>query len=220
MSQRRSKKNKRGNNQIKDNLFITRVPSMKDYAEAIAPPRKLVMFKHNALGVLAAASSTASKRWYANSVYQPQVGTSGSVSGFTYWSNFYARYRVIEFGYRVTLVNNMNEGTSVGIYVGSADPGVSAGMTPTRQPLGKSYLLSATGGQDRHTFRGKFVLTELYGEANITSDYQSTISTNPADLLYFAICTQSSSGVTLTAGISYEIELTYWTEFFARNNLT
>lgn len=217
MSTRRSKQKKRGGKRQQTAVFSRQVKTMPNYREAIAPPRERVQFRYTALGVMAAAAGSFSKRWLMNSAYAPQVGTAGSVQGFSLWSAIYAYYRVTHFSYRVTIVNNMAEAVAAGVYLGSADPGTSATMNTCQQPLGKSYLLSTVGGQDRHTFRGGVSLTEIYGEPNIDDNFAATVAASPADLAYFAIILQSSSGANLTAGCSYEIELKYFVEFYTRN---
>jgi hypothetical protein len=217
---RKRKGRKDVNRQVKDPLFITKVPLMRDFEEPIAPPRKMIHFRHNALGVMTAVTATFSKRWYLNSVFQPEVATSGSCSGFSWWANFYGRYRVIWFKYRITIINREADATACGVYLGTIDPGTTAGITYSRQPLGQDTVLSAKGGVDRHTFTGSVLLSEIYGEANIDQDYSAPTTTNPTDLAYFAAILQTSGGGALTLGGAYELIIDYYVELFARNNLS
>lgn len=192
---------------------------MKDYSEAIVPPRKMVRLVHNALGTLTSGAANLAKRWYSNSVFQPEVGTTGSASQFATWATFYSQYRVIEFSYKAELINIETIPVAVGIYNGSQDPTTTANIDVTRQPLGKCSLVSGLAGMNKKTFRGKYSLTQIYGEANIGEDYAALITASPSDLAYFAVVCQTSTGAALGTGVSYIIDFSYWVEFFGRNKL-
>jgi hypothetical protein len=126
---------------------------------------------------------------------------------------------VIQFRYKVTAVNNEALPVAVGVYSGSEDPTTSATIDVCRQPLSRSTLVGSISGMSRTTFRGTYPLTEIYGEANIGEDYAALISANPADIAYFALVCQTSSGSNFSAGVAYELEFDYYVEMFGRNKL-
>ncbi len=166
-------------------------------------------------------SAYLSWRYRMNSVYDPDptIG-SGSVPGYTYYATAYGSYRVLDFGYNITLSNL--EGSPVDVVCCPSTTDLGANYSFTNELFGNPHatvgLLSAKNGMDRCTLKGFIDLGKYYG--NVTQylgadSFGSGIGNNPSVVLHLNVGGVSSALFTTNNGLDYRVTLTYtvlWTQ--------
>jgi hypothetical protein len=166
------------------------------------------------------SSSNQNYRFYANS-YKPVVASSTP----TY--NMFATYAT-EFDFycptklKTEFECDNTEAFPVAMYTGffNDDPGVNPGTSLLSNPLTMGGMLSPATGLDRDQFAMECSMQQIIGRrGNVTQDpnYRSpTLTSSPADLLWFSIGARSLTGANFTTGVVVNLKLTMWTQFFAR----
>jgi len=168
-------------------------------------------------------------RYIPNQPYDvdPLVGST-AIAGLTEMAAFYSAMRAIKYRYEIDISNN--EAFPVTVYVmpslqAGTDPGSDtvSGLDYPMNPLAKSYVLSAKGGQDRHSFKGTINLADYYTKQVLTDDsYASGIgSALTAPVRIYIVAGACSGSVNFTtAGVTYSTHLYIDTVFYVRKELT
>jgi hypothetical protein len=162
------------------------------------------------------------ERWNPNATYQPLVGgPTATIPGFSTWATFYGFYRVISYSYDITFSNLEAFPVNVWTLNQNNDPGTTPFVSSAANGFSQRNLLSSKGGQDKCRIRGTYKVSQILGSNAPSTDsaYRSLINTTPADVLWLAICAQSSNGASLTNGVTYTMSLTMNTQFFDRLTL-
>jgi len=162
-------------------------------------------------------------RYRVNSAFDPDplLGT-GALSGFLEWAAMYTHYRVVDFGYDVSLSNLETFPLIAAIAPTLLDVGpnyVNFDQFP-EFPYGRKSLLSVSGGQDRCRFRGSVDIAKLEGttESMYDSTFSSQVTTNPIMLRFFNIGCSGVSNV-FVKGVFLSVRLRYRCLFYARTNV-
>jgi len=151
-----------------------------------------------------------------NSVYDPDPSLgSGSISGFAEWAAMYRYYRVIGFGYDVTISNMETFPVAVGVVPASESISSATAHNLAELPYAKSSLLSGKGGLDKVRFSGYHPLADLVGESTLfySDNYASAVTTNPASLLYFSTWANCDGAHTLGNGV-FQMTKYYYSVIF------
>jgi len=183
----------------------------------------VVLFYQDTNQIRSSTTSICSWRYRTNSVYDPDPNLStGALAGFTEWSAFYNRYRVIEFGYDVQIANL--ESFPLMIMCGPTVNDIGANATFIDQlpenPYGKKSLISAMGGMDRCRLKGNIDLARFVGSKTLfnSDNFASTVLTNPNNLLWFNIG-YATGGPATTKGVFVSVRLRYRVLMYARVEL-
>lgn len=184
----------------------------------VIPPEMDVMlsFQVNKT-VTNAAGTTAMVRYTVNGAYDvdPVLGSTNT-PGFAEWATLYTYYRVVKVAYRIEVVNN--EAFPVRCYslFQNTDPGTVGNLQFPGNPLAKSFLLSAKGGQDR------CVLSDAKQTATITGargvefedNYRAAVTANPVDLTWMGIGANSIGIAFLPNGVTSCGVIRLYTRFY------
>jgi hypothetical protein len=207
---RRRKNNNRG-------TVIMRNPQQAD--------RVVVTLRWPVASVLTSSgNSVVARRWTPNALYDidPTFGST-SLPGYSEWVAFYNWNLVPSYSYNITLVNN--EAFPVVIYIvnGTVDPGTTGTnfYEYSTAKYGKQKILSAKGGNDRCTIKGRVSVSKLVG-LNIFQDnsFRGSSTSNPTTLVYFGIGYNSLANDFTSAGVSFQLELNVRASFFSRKLIT
>jgi len=173
--------------------------------------------------------SYTNNRYIPNQPYDvdPLVGST-AIAGLTEMAGFFSGMRAIKYRYCIDISNN--EAFPVTVY---CLPILQTGVDPTANtisgldypmnPLSKTFVLSAKGGQDRVKFRGTVDLAKKYTKQVLTDDsFASGIASTLASgfRIYFAIGAVGGSSNFTTAGITTSSHFYINTVFFSRKELT
>jgi len=167
-------------------------------------------------------------RYTPNNAYDvdPLVGST-AIAGLTEMAAFYSGMRVIKYRYDIDISNN--EAFPVTVYcvpilIPGTDPGADtiSGLDYPMNPLSKTFVLSAKGGQDRCKFKGVVDLPKLYTKQVLTDDNyaQSTAATLAAGFRIYIVLGGLAGSTTFTAaGITYSSHFYLETVFYNRKEL-
>lgn len=162
-------------------------------------------------------------RFSANGLYDvdPIVGSTTAI-GFGELTALYKRFRVLSYHYELSLVNidtvplyvyitntNFDLGTTLGQYYDYA-----------RNAFGKVRVLAVTG-KNTMMIRGSLSVRQIFG-GNVTGSDQfyGTDSANPTNLVFLGIAAQSATATPISTGVSVQLTLTCFAQFFERKALT
>lgn len=161
-----------------------------------------------------------STRFRMNNVFDvdPAV-SSGTVSGFPELAQFYGKYRVLRFRYRVEFANGTDHAIKVMVAPTKTDLGNNYAdiIEISELPLGKNRMLSAQGGLDRCQFSGHIDLARYSGNAGYSYDDLSAaaVTGGPADVFYFNVGAASYDAQSATS-IDCDIKFIFLIQFFER----
>lgn len=181
----------------------------KMWTNAVTRPDCGILFRPQWVGTISGASTNVYKKFNPNSIYAPEVsGTPGQTPGYADWAAFYGFYRVIEYSYKISIMNKEAFDISVWVNNSNNDPGASANSTIASNDKTQLKTVSAKGGLDKVTFTGHYTIAQIIGsDAVYTADtYRSLIGSSPADVTWLTVGIQSFGG-NLTNGADMEISL-------------
>jgi hypothetical protein len=169
-------------------------------------------------------NATIARRWCTNGLYDidPTFGST-SLPGFAEWIAFYKWNLVTIYSYEVTFVNN--EAFPVVVYImnSTSDPGTTGTnyYEYSTAKFGKQRMLSAKGGSDRVSIKGRVPISALVG-IDITKDnsFRGTSTSNPTSLVYFGIGYNALGNDFTAAGVTFQLLISVRAAFFLRNPLT
>lgn len=203
---------RRPRQQRRDVIPLTHVPKMRTYRRNILPPEMDVVLAYQPnKSALNAAASTCGIRFYANGAYDvdPVLGST-VMPGFTTYmgtsptTGLYNYYRVIKVKYDLEFANL--ETFPVRAYAGftNTDPGSTGNLQLPANPMFKSHLLAAKGGNDTCRFRDTRTIAAIVGSGNVESEdnFRGTFSANPVDLCYLFAGGNSVAGAFLPNGLA------------------
>lgn len=157
----------------------------------VIPPEMDVMLSFQVNKTITnAAGTTAMVRYTVNGAYDvdPVLGST-STPGFAEWATLYTYYRVVKSGYKIEICNN--EAFPVRVYslFQNTDPGTVGNLQFPGNPLAKSFLLSAKGGQDRTVLRDTQQTAVITGARGVEfeDNYRAAVTANPVDLTWMGI---------------------------------
>jgi hypothetical protein len=203
---------------------LTKVPRTPNAGRRILPPEMDIKlaYQPNKTAINAAAS-TCGIRFYANGAYDvdPVLGST-TMPGFTTFigtsstTGLYNYYRVIRTSYDLTICNN--EAFPVRVYTGytNTDPGTTGNLQLPGNPMFKSALISAKGGNDRVRFRDTKNIATILGSSGVETEdnFRGTYTANPVDLVYLFVGGNSVAGAFLPNGLSIAGSLTMTIRFY------
>lgn len=166
-------------------------------------------------------------RWRANGLQDPDpLLLSGSVPGFNEFAAFYRFYRVRACKATVTVINQEVFGSVVMLFPTNYDVATSLSTGFLNDMIANTYcrhrIISSKGGMDRITLKNYITTTKISGSSTSKFDdnFASLILTIPTKLWYMNLACYTLAGENYTsAGLPYEIKLTYYVEWYDRNTL-
>lgn len=177
-----------------------RGPGSSQVSPAVKPHTVVALkYPSQALGIYeAAAGAGVSYTFSVNSIFDPDFSGSGNQPiGMDQWAQFYGRYRVLKFRYKIYMVNlSSTVKVMAGIYF---SPQSTMPANPTSwmaQPdLGgktRAVVLSAQGGgRDVATLSGSARLCDVFGvtqkEYTAEMDFAALVTNSPARQAYMHI---------------------------------
>jgi len=164
-----------------------------------------------------------------NDLYDPDpLILSGSITGFKELMQFYTRYRVHHNEIEVSLSNLETFPIAWGLCFGQQNIiGTIGSAAQALNVLENGFttgarILSGKGGQDRDRVVCKINLKDLVGNKTAFEgdlDYTGTINTSPAISLWCFVVVVSTTGASLTNGVSALSKFTYSSHLFDRVEL-
>jgi len=193
----------------------------------ITTPSKIVLLCYND-GITnrnSAGGAFFAFRYRLNSLWDPDpLLSTGGISGFAQWGNFYRRYCVMTVLLEVELVNNesfpvhfvfctsdIDIATSISTRASAVDTGELPFAT-------KPIIMAGNSGMNRHKFRRLLNLPVVSGNRSAyfnSLDYSALNNTNPAIILYGNFIFYADSFFTASGGISISSKMTfksYWSQ--------
>jgi len=162
-------------------------------------------------------------RFSANGLYDvdPIVGSTTAI-GFGELTALYKRFRVLSYHYEFSIVNI----DTVPLYIYITNTNFDLGATfnqhydYARNAFGKVRVLAVTG-KNTMMIRGSLSVRQIFG-GNVTGSDQfyGTDSANPTNLVFLGIAAQTATGVAISTGVSVQLTLTCFAQFFERKALT
>jgi len=145
----------------------------------------------------------------------PVLGST-SISSYNEWSALFRRYRVLRFGWKITVCNLTTDPLIVTLAPTKTDLGANYPYIQelAELPYGSSRLLSPKGGMDRASFNGSLYLPNFLGFSGYLFDdtVSAPVSTTPLSSSYLNIGVNSSAlGVN---NVGYRITLWMDTLFY------
>lgn len=236
---RKSKKNRRANssrasgsvvyyNQPAFDVDTRQMPPIKSMP-LIVPDRVRVRLRYSENVLLAAVVGVqpAVQTWAGNSIWDPDVtGVGGTVTGASFWANFYARYLVVRSRMNLTCINGVNSAVRACLLPTTSV--VAAVTTPVSDAIEQErskpmFFGQAAGGHDIRTVSTEVPTATVYGvepEA-VESEFNysgAAVSANPTTLWYWTLVVDSLAGVTL--GLNCEAVIDYDVVFSKRLPIT
>lgn len=170
----------------------------------------------------------ANLRYVINSVYDPDpISLSNGILGYSQLAAIYNSYRVHAIKYDIDFVNRDNDVVPT-VYVAplpawTIDPGQNTtdNNNYIMTAYAKSKGLGVSGGMDRCKLKGYISMRKLFGSDQVkySGDFASAINNSPALKGYMVVGAYCSNNDTFTAGISGEIRIIYYTEFYNRKQI-
>lgn len=173
-------------------------------------PHTNVQLKYptQALGIYeAAAGSGVAYSFAVNNIFDPDFSGAGNQPvGLDQWAQFYGRYRVLKFKYKIHLVNLSNAVKLVAGCYFSPQSTMPANPTswmaqPSQGGATRTVVLSAQGGgRDVATLTGTARLCDVFGvtdkEYRAEMDFAALITGGPARQAYMHVwCLGDASAV-------------------------
>jgi len=220
VSVQKRKTNKRvgGDNTVTSGQPYDSKTQISDLSRFVLQPYA-VKIKHRitTLATLYSAGATSQSRsWNANGLYDfdPRIGGS-SIKGFNQWMGLYIQYQVISIRVVGEFVNLESQPMHTFVH---AHGNQIADNALTKESTGYRFskdcgMLSAKGGMDRTKFSFNIDLEDLVANQTYWGDvayFQGTASSNPLQLIQFAVGTQTTTGVMAVGGVlcSLAVEFT------------
>jgi hypothetical protein len=167
-------------------------------------------------------------RYRANSVFDPDpLILTGGISGFTELAALYREYRVTHLEFEWNISNRESFPVMIGLafttldVVGTITSGAAAFNLLENGYSTRGKILSAAGGQDRFTFKGKVSIADLFGNPEQyagDNSYAANVTGDPARLLFANCVAVSTTGANMALGVSISMTLRYTTQFFNRQS--
>jgi len=190
----------------------------------ICPDQTIVTLRYPVIvNIYTASAVTSAKRWQPNAAYDvdPTLGST-STPGFTEWSAFYTYYRVRKYRVEVECVNM--DPLSMGVFFChlNTDPGTGGAnyYSYASQAFGTQKMLSPKGGLDRVTYVQTVPVAQLVGAVDVSTDdsLRASVTTVPADLVFFGIGIRTTTGGNLTVGVDVIGYIDMEVQFYGRKN--
>lgn len=172
-----------------------------------------VMIRNNVGGV------NCSWRYRMNSAYDPDplLGT-GAIPGFTEYAAFYTHYRVIKFGYRMTVLSNENFPLNFICAPSELDVGANYSNLDELPgyPYGKQRMLGNLGSEPV-SMKWQITPSRLEGSSEPRTDntFASQTTTNPI-MIRFMNFGFTNSTTPLVSGVTISMSVRYIVQFYAR----
>jgi hypothetical protein len=158
----------------------------------------------------------------ANSVYDPDpLLSTGGISGFAEWANFYSQYRVIDCQVSWTVCNKESFPVHVGFNLSSAPLAVTT-VAKAIDCLENGYsvgpvTISTSGGMDRVMLTKRINLSKLWGDTiqyKADDNWSASVISNPSFLIYINLIGYASSP--FVNGIDSDLRLRFRVKFYSR----
>jgi len=163
-------------------------------------------------------ATTVAKLFNPNSLYQPDIGTGGTVPTYSTLASQYSFYRVMGYRYSFKAVNLGTVAAVVYDINSTNTPTTTPPATRIANPLCGLKTVSLAGGMDRATLNRNLRIAEVVGDkaCDTADSFRGAVTGNPADLTWLGICAQSLSGATLATGIAFEGQITFYVRWTGR----
>jgi len=189
----------------------------------LVPDKLIVPMKYVQSVILSSASGAQSYTFSMNSVYDPNVtSTGGSVVGFTPLAGLYQRYRVTSSAIRVNFTTTDDAAIAVSLAPSSINVGsttsaeVIAGLKHAKPRILR--VLPAAGYGPSVVLEDSSSIAAIRGERLYDEqDLFGSESTDPALQFYWMIGTSCINNPAYTCNITVEVE--YLTEWSLANDL-
>jgi len=216
----RSTNNKGKRTRQLNTIPITRPISGSTASFVGAPDTYVTKFTYAQIVQLNAV--TPCVRYKANSAYDvnPALGSTNMI-GFLEHMALYKRYRVIDYTYNITVVNA--DPVPVVVYICNLNFDPTTSVTNyynyARNPYGQ-YTTLGVGGNTKHVFARTMKVTKIYGSDIESSDqFYGTDASDPGNLVWLGIGSQSGIATGVTTGISVNVTITMRCRLFERKVL-
>lgn len=191
--------------------------------ERICPDEMEVVLTYPQTFALTVAGVVLAKRFTPNAAYDvdPNLGST-STPGFAEWAALYTFYRVT--GYRVVSEVRTLETFPVSVFSinTNIDPGTSGSnyQNYATEPYCKWKVIGPASGANGCRFVHNVDCAKLLGSESIeqADSLRAVTSANPADLLWYGIGVQSTTGSNLTAGTYVTMFIEMRVRFYARRD--
>lgn len=164
-------------------------------------------------------SSFLSWRYRTGNIFDPDPALgSGSVPGYTYYSNGYNAYLIIGIGYDIGIVNMEASGSDIVVCPTTQDLGLNYSSVGELfgNPHATVASVSSKGGMDRCRLTGYVDLGQFYGNCTqYIANFGTTFGSNPTTL-FLNVGATSPTSYTTNNGLDVRVTLTYRVLLFSR----
>lgn len=166
--------------------------------------------------IIQSAATSGTQVMNMNSLFDPdRTGTGDQPVGFDQWSAFYNRYIVYKFKVEWYVQSSLGQAIAT---MGSNQDTAATVPTMLGNPMSHIY---ATNSDERAHGVEYYDLAKLTGrtlkEYMADDRFQALTSASPSELCVWRIRTESPSATNTNAELT--AKLTFWCEFFDRNQL-
>lgn len=216
----------RGKKLSKIQTLVVRQPG------AIMPDRLRVklMFMDQTVSVIGSGGAAlfASRRYRPTALYDVDPTLGGTtIAGFTALSSLYGYYRVHASSIKLWF-SNLDTGTAICCVClplnndPGAAPGIGIIQSWQMNPFTRQAFMSGQGGLDRCKVSNYVSVKKLVGTSAVKFDdsYAATVGSIPVNNVFWAFAVISEDGTTMTKGVSFQVRMTMYCEFYDRKELT
>jgi hypothetical protein len=193
----------------------------------IVPDRMMTRLRYKGCTtfVVAASTTTISKRWQPTSAYDVDPALGGfTPPGYNELAAFYNGYRVVGSRIVVRFANQSTQPFYVVAIPTAFDPGSSPSSATIHSwpnnPYAKSKLLPATGGPGV-SISSSMTSEKMFGTKAVYfgDNYSAAINASPVSNWYWAVGVMSPTSVGSNSTVTVSIDIYIDLSFFDRKNL-
>lgn len=154
-----------------------------------------------------------------NSIYDPGVAVSANLnpSGWTQWSNFYFKYRVLASRIKITfLALNASVPMELSLFPTNFISGVANLRDAQNQPYAKWTGLGVSTGMGKATLTSFMSTAKIYGQNIMTDDRFAAVFTAPPANEWFWVINSYDDIATANLQYKYDVCIDYKVLLFDR----
>lgn len=186
------------------------MPGYTSTMYTVIPDRTVVTLRYTEKVQFNPAATSYEYIYRGNSINDPNfTGTGGRPVGYTEWSSFYNRYRVV--GSSISLHILGSTATSISVFPSLSNTGVSGYADAVSQPYAKCVQVAGSGGLNVKRLSNKMGSAKISGQRIMQDDlYAASFGSDPSAAWYWCInmdAGASNVDITVTVTIYYRVIL-------------
>ncbi len=176
----------------------------------VIPDRTVVTLKYTEKIQFNPAATSYEYIYRGNSINDPNfTGTGGRPVGYTEWSSFYNRYRVVGSIINLEILGSI--ATSICVFPSLSSTGVSGYADAVSQPYAKWIQVAGSGGLNVKRLSNKMGSAKISGQRIMQDDlYAASFGSDPNASWYWCLnmdAGASNVDITVTVTVFYRVVL-------------